>query len=274
MSDVGERRIGIPLLLTVVLAIQVLSVASTITLENVLGYEPQDVSLVVATGESARLILLIFVMSSALAALVVLKRRTLFKFFITVFAVFGIWLITLLYVGFFLGDLAGIAFATLAAAGLVYATIRRKPDILSLYAVASTVAFIPLFVLNMPLNVLLIFSVALSLYDIFAVFVGPLRFLLGGNPPPKKVEPDKKTADLGIMVMQIAGVALGTGDLMLYSLVASMGYFMKGVLGVLAVLITVPIGLTVTLLLLKRYSRPIPALPIPVLLSIAALLLI
>jgi hypothetical protein len=103
--------------------------------------------------------------------------------------------------------------------------------------------------------------IAFSVYDIYAVFRGPLKALIGTG------------SNIALVGMSIrAGeFTLGLGDIVFYTLLPSLALFQFGAkLGILPAALTIlaiDVGMVITLFLLSR-RRLLPGLPIPMLLGV------
>jgi hypothetical protein len=107
----------------------------------------------------------------------------------------------------------------------------------------------------------LVLPVAFALYDIYAVFRGPLKQLVGTAP---------NVALVGMSIK--AGVfTLGLGDIVFYTMLPSLALLQAGYLAALYVTIAIDAGVMVTLYLLSK-RRLLPGLPIPMLFGVAVLL--
>ena len=103
--------------------------------------------------------------------------------------------------------------------------------------------------------------VAFAIYDIYAVFRGPLKSLIGTNP----------TIALVGMSFRAGEFTLGLGDIVFYSLLPSLAFTQfDGAFGVVPAVFTIlaiDVGMVITLFLLSR-RRLLPGLPIPMLLGV------
>lgn len=103
--------------------------------------------------------------------------------------------------------------------------------------------------------------IAFSIYDIYAVFRGPLRSLVGTNPGIALVG----------MSIRAGEFTIGLGDVVFYTLLPSLALsqlFPKfGVLPVALTIAAIDVGAVITLYLLSR-RRLLPGLPIPMLLGV------
>ena len=103
--------------------------------------------------------------------------------------------------------------------------------------------------------------VAFAVYDIYAVFRGPLKSLIGTNPGVALVGMSIKAGEF----------TLGLGDIVFYSLLPSLAFAQfDGTFGIFPALLTIlaiDVGMVITLYLLSR-RRLLPGLPIPMLLGV------
>ena len=103
--------------------------------------------------------------------------------------------------------------------------------------------------------------VVFAVYDIYAVFKGPLKSLIGANPSIALVGMSIKAGEF----------TLGLGDIVFYTLLPSLALSQfNGTFGVAPALLTIlaiDVGVVVTLFLLSR-RRLLPGLPIPMLLGV------
>jgi len=111
---------------------------------------------------------------------------------------------------------------------------------------------------------LFVLPLALSVYDAYTVFRGPLGAIASSLEPK----------DFGLLMFRVGERGLGAGDLVFYSIMTTAGLVMKGPLGALIVAAAVNLGAIATFTILRRYERPLPALPISMVLGVTALYLL
>ncbi len=123
---------------------------------------------------------------------------------------------------------------------------------------------------------LLVFALLLlSVFDIYSVFKGPLAKVIG---KPRKIiftlptshqqsAHIKKICEQGTPVYITNYSMLGIGDTLFFSVLIVKSYILFGLGAMLLVFIAISLGTMLTLIILKRIS-PLPALPLPVLLSL------
>ena len=99
--------------------------------------------------------------------------------------------------------------------------------------------------------------IAFSIYDIYAVFRGPLKALIGTAPGIALVGMSIKAGEF----------TLGLGDIVFYTLLPSLSIFQFGLAQSLFTMLAIDLGMVVTLFLLSR-RRLLPGLPIPMLLGV------
>ncbi|HMD79180.1 MAG TPA: hypothetical protein VKF39_04260, partial [Nitrososphaerales archaeon] len=107
----------------------------------------------------------------------------------------------------------------------------------------------------------LVLPAAFALYDIYAVFKGPLKMLIGTAP---------NVALVG-MSIRAGAFTLGLGDIVFYTMLPSLALLQAGYLAALATILAIDVGVILTLFLLSR-RRLLPGLPIPMLFGIVVLL--
>ncbi len=108
----------------------------------------------------------------------------------------------------------------------------------------------------------LILPIAFSVYDIYAVFRGPLKHLIGTAPG----------LALAGMSVKLGEFTLGLGDVVFYTMLPSLALF-DGLSPVapLATVVAIDVGVVVTLFLLSK-KRLLPGLPIPMALGVLTLI--
>jgi hypothetical protein len=113
---------------------------------------------------------------------------------------------------------------------------------------------------TLPPATALILPIAFSLYDIYAVFRGPLKALIGVNP---------NIALVG-MSIKAGEFTLGLGDIVFYTMLPSLALFKLGVFPSIYTILAIDAGMVFTLYLLSK-KRLLPGLPIPMFLGILVL---
>ncbi|MDA4122665.1 MAG: hypothetical protein OK456_05725 [Thaumarchaeota archaeon] len=106
----------------------------------------------------------------------------------------------------------------------------------------------------------LLLPVVFSVYDIYAVFRGPLKQLVTSAPAEV----------LAGVTSRLGEFAIGTGDTIFYSLLPSIALIQFGLGLAVATMFAVDAGVVITLYLLTR-SKMLPGLPIPMALGLAVI---
>jgi len=99
--------------------------------------------------------------------------------------------------------------------------------------------------------------VGFSLFDIYDVFKGPLKHL-AHTSQNRAVSP---------LLVKVGAIEVGLGDLLFYSLSAGLAYGVGGMTVAVFAIITIKVGMWITLKLLEKKPM-LPGLPVPVLLSV------
>jgi hypothetical protein len=230
------------------------------------SYAPAGTS---ATGAALNAILLVVFAFALTLGLVWLLRRkmvTSFKLIIFGSVAFSAFILTLVT-----ADDFAVAYlprvlevpVTFGAAGLVVILIgytifvKNRPwlsTIILAFVGAQVGSF---FAETLPPWTALALPIAFSIYDIYAVFRGPLKALIGTAPGIALVGMSIKAGEF----------TLGLGDIVFYTLLPSLALFQFGVLQSLYTIVAIDVGMVITLFLLSK-RRLLPGLPIPMLLGI------
>jgi len=161
---------------------------------------------------------------------------------------------------------------------ILYAAIKARNTVVRAFAISaySSMAGV-IFTIALPAWTLAILLVALPLYDIVMVYKG----LLGKLVTELSKYGEGKYPILRGLILDMDGIGIGVGDLVLYATLVSLtmleyenyGFtFIEGLAASLISLLGILIGLYVTfkyILPIKRYA---PALPVPILLGSIPLL--
>ena len=170
------------------------------------------------------------------------------------------------------------AFITALSALIVYCALAREglcsTVSITLYsAMAGTILSI-----TFPPLTLLILPIALIIYDIVMVYKGLLGKLVSSSGEEERRE--KRNILKGLMV-DIGDLGLGVGDLVIYSMIASLDVLVSSSLGPLVTAITVlgsmacvSSGLIITIEVLLPKKGYAPALPIPVALGLIPFIIV
>ena len=105
---------------------------------------------------------------------------------------------------------------------------------------------------------IILIPIAFALYDIYAVFRGPLKSLINSS---------EESLDLRPLFVNLGRFNIGTGDLIFYSMIPSSIFLLIDLQSAFLSILFVHVGLVFTLYLLKHFEI-FPGLPIPVTLSL------
>jgi len=121
---------------------------------------------------------------------------------------------------------------------------------------------------------LFVIPVAFALYDIYAVFKGPLKTLIKVKRIKSNKDAKLISKKFGLLLAHIGGFTIGAGDFIFYSMLVAATFMLKGLIASLLVAVSINVGIILTLILLQKFKRPLPGLPIPITFGILAMLLV
>ena len=273
--------------LAVVVVIQ--AAALLITYQNLPTYQatgpPTSPGGSGAGGSAVNVIFYVgFAFAATLLLLWLLRRKKVFSFKVLVFtslAISGFLLTFITSDDFFSqylaptagpeAELAADILVSLAVVVLIGYTIfvKNRPW-LSTVVIAFVGAEVGSFFATLPLATALLLPIAFAIYDIYAVFKGPLKSLIGTG---------EKVALVG-MSIRAGEFTLGLGDVVFYTMLPSLplaqlvtrsSMTAAAIWGVVTLLV-MDVGVVTTLFLLSK-RRLLPGLPIPMLLGVLVLVL-
>ncbi len=230
------------------------------------SYAPAGTS---AAGSALNAIILVgFAFALTLALVWLLRRKMVTSFKVIIFASTGIsaFILTLVTADVFAVSFLPLTFelpVMFGAAGLVVVLIgyvifvKNRPwlsTVILAFVGAEVGSF---FAETLSPWTALALPIAFSIYDIYAVFKGPLKALLGTAPNIALVGMSVKAGEFTV----------GLGDIVFYTLLPSLALYQWGIVQSLYTILAIDIGMVVTLSLLSR-RRLLPGLPIPMLLGI------
>ena len=127
-----------------------------------------------------------------------------------------------------------------------------------------------LFGVIIPLWSIILISLLVSLYDIYSVFYGPLKYLINLEPS-NGIEVGGRDTLLKGVTVPFLGIHIGLGDIIFYSMIVSGTYIYTNIIRAFIIGMGICVGAFITFKLLEK-RRALPALPIPVFLSTALLI--
>jgi hypothetical protein len=155
-----------------------------------------------------------------------------------------------------------LTLAVLAGAILTVSTfIERLASLRGIVTVLLSAEVGSYLASTIPFLTALLIPVAFSIYDIYAVFKGPLKHLISISPE-----------NMGPISTRVGEFTIGVGDTVFYSMLPSLVFFQFNIICALFTALAVNAGVVVTLYALTR-SRLLPGLPIPMGLGLLTLLL-
>lgn len=228
---------------------------------NILGSSP-----VGATGNAILLVGLAFVLTLLLVWL--LKNKMVLSFKVLVFGSVALsaFILTSLTADIFAQEYlpttleVPVAYGTAAlVVALVGYTIfiKNQPWLATIILAFVGAEVGSFFAETLPPYTALALPIAFSIYDVYAVFRGPLKALIGTAP---------NIALVG-MTIKAGEFTLGLGDIVFYTMLPSLSLFWVGATASIATVAAIDVGVIATLYLLSK-RRLLPGLPIPMLLGV------
>jgi presenilin-like A22 family membrane protease len=238
-------------------------------------YKPFGSSVEAAFANSLPLIASIFIFSLFLVFLVKWKKFSFIKALITGFLVGSVFSINLILFSTIFPNseilpwLFSLLLVCLVFLVAYFKTFSFLSKFLSLFIGAEVAGYFAT-ILQPP--TVFVFPILLAIYDIYAVFAGPLRKILGVPTKAKKVL-KKKMNFLPLLIVDFGLIKVGLGDVVFYSMLPAVGFIIYGIEKMLLTLLATNFGVFLTLHLLRKKKIPLPGLPIPMLLGVLALIL-
>lgn len=159
---------------------------------------------------------------------------------------------------------------------VIYSFIKFNPWMSNITTFIISAELGSLFAIMLSPPTLFIIPLAFLLYDIYAVFFGPLKIFIKelrkGERRVKIKKEERRGLNLGVLIANVGGFSIGSGDLFFYSLLVSAAFILGGIFGTLTVMIAVNFGVLINLVLLVKYKKMLPGLPIPLALGLVVLL--
>ncbi|MDG6921597.1 MAG: hypothetical protein JRN59_08720 [Nitrososphaerota archaeon] len=238
------------------------------------SYAPAGTSLAGSALNAALLVAFAFVLTLALVWM--LRRKMVLPFKVLIFGsvAFSAFILTLVTAGQFAYNYLPADMALPVAYGVPAAVVAAIAYVIFVknvsWVATVTLAFVgaevgSFFAITLPTWTALALPVAFAVYDIYAVFRGPLKALVGTN---------QGIALVG-MSIRAGEFTLGLGDVVFYTLLPSLALFQfynsSGAVPAVLTTAAIDVGMVITLFLLSR-RRLLPGLPIPMLLGVLVVL--
>ncbi|MEM5829648.1 MAG: hypothetical protein QW040_03025 [Candidatus Aenigmatarchaeota archaeon] len=236
-------------------------------------YEPFGNTIEGAIANSLPLVASIFIFGFFLAFLVKWRKFNLVKALITSFLISSIFSINLiLFSTIFLDPILpwtlSIFLAFLIFLTAYFKSFYPLSKFLSLLIGAEVAGYFAT-ILQPP--TIFVFPILLAIYDIYAVFAGPLKKILGGPVGRRKLK--IRLDFLPLLIVDFNFVKIGLGDIIFYSMLPAVGLMLYSLEKMVFTLIATNLGVLLTIYLLRKKKTPLPGLPIPMFLGILALIL-
>ena len=234
------------------------------------SYAPAGTSIAGSAVNALILVAFAFVLTVVLVWL--LKRKMVLSFKVLIFGsvAFSAFVLTLVTADVFAVNFLPASFEVpvaygvpaLVVAALAYVIFVRNVPWLATIMLAFVGAEVgSFFAETLSPWTALALPIAFSVYDIYAVFRGPLKALIGTAP---------NIALVG-MSIKAGEFTIGLGDVVFYTLLPSLALFQFyqtfGLLPAALTIAAIDVGMVITLFLLSK-KRLLPGLPIPMLLGI------
>ncbi|MBS3055214.1 MAG: hypothetical protein J4452_01850 [Candidatus Aenigmarchaeota archaeon] len=233
-----------------------------------------------ASANSGILVIYVALFTIFLIFILKYRLRVVFKFIVIILPLIFLFGFTDWQLMVLLNRYSGTDLFTLSTSitllfilAIVYGLYNKNYLIVTSSVLLLTTEIASYLALSLSPPTLYILPLAFALYDIYAVFRGPLKKLI--KIQPKKTLQEKFIySDLGLIITRIGGFTIGTGDFVFYSLLVASGFIQKSFLGAAIVGIAINLGVLLTLYILEKYNKPLPGLPIPIFLAVGILLLL
>jgi hypothetical protein len=243
----------------------------------------------VGSGLSASLVLAAFfiganiVVISILAFLYKKKKMKLFSISISVFLIFNV---TLLYFTFVTGfsSILPPLFAVIASIATIAAAFVGSKNTVNLLAflVALELGCSFPILLQTPLNYIV--PAVYAVFDLYAIYYGRMGRLVkqvaeGSGPQEQPLAnsptvPKSRLRDwpeFGLLTVNFPEVEIGMADIAFYTMVPALALILVSVLAFFVVMVVVDLGLIMSFFVFRK-KEVAPGLPIPILMGLAALL--
>jgi len=239
-------------------------------------YEPFGQTVEGAVENSIPMILSVFVFGLFIAFFIKLRKFNFIKIFLTTLLIFSTFFINQILFSVIFPE--SVYLPWIASALLVFlvflVTYYKKFNLLSkLLSLLIGAECAGYFATILTPPTVFILPLLMAAYDIYAVFAGPLKKIVG--KPTKVKGPLKKLKldFLSLLIVDFHFVKIGLGDMIFYSMLPATAFMLFGLQRMLLTILATNVGAVLTLFLLNKKKIPLPGLPIPMLLGVLALVL-
>jgi hypothetical protein len=237
-------------------------------------YEPFGKTVEGAVANSLPLLLSIFTFSIFLVFLVKFKKFSLIKAIVTGFLIGSVFSLNIILFSTIFPDSEILPwFFSMLLVFLVLLVAYTKTfsllsKFLSLLIGAEAAGYFAT-ILQPP--TVFVFPLLLAFYDIYAVFSGPLKKIIG-KPIRRRKALKLKIDFFPLLIIDFGFIKIGIGDVVFYSMLPAVGFMLFGLQRMLLTILATNIGVILTLFLLKKKKIPLPGLPIPMFLGVLTLI--
>ncbi|MBM3898378.1 MAG: hypothetical protein FJ358_07655 [Thaumarchaeota archaeon] len=201
--------------------------------------------------------------------LIKLKRESLLKVVLGILIAVGSisisYTVALVWLSYLVDDssLPALILGVMFAVAVFMVTVRpRFKRVNLIVSLVMAILFATSFAIFLKPPTSLVLPVAFAIYDIYAVFAGPLKALLSQK---------ESTVDaFAPLLLNVGGIHIGLGDFIFYGMLPATALLLSGWYASALVSGIILAGLAATLLFLKRF-RMFPGLPIPLIIGTAVL---
>lgn len=237
-----------------------------------------------AVENSISLLIPIFIASVFIVLIIILRRFLFLKTFLTSAVALSAFLLTGMLLDSILpkyiqySDIVTLIISLFLASCIFLVVYVKKlrflARYLSLFIGAEAGA---LFATILKPPTAFVFPILVAMYDIYAVFKGPLKKVVSGSPKMKG-KPEKVNLDfLSLQLLDFGFVRIGLGDIVFYSMIPSISLLTVapslmltvGLFRALLTMIATNIGVILTMVIFMKKKIALPGLPIPMLLGVA-----
>lgn len=227
-----------------------------------------------AVANSLPLILSVFIFGFLISLLVNFRKFNFIKAFLTIVLIFSVFSMSIILFSVLLPEsiilpfLISIALSALIVLVAYFKRFMFLSKFFSLFIGAEVGGYFAT-ILQPP--TIFVLPLLLAAYDIYAVFAGPLKRIIGKPAKGRRISKKARLDFLSLLIVDFNFLKVGLGDIIFYSMLPAAGFMLFGLQKMLVTLLATNLGIVLTLYLLKKKKIPLPGLPIPMLLGILAL---
>ncbi|MEM5811316.1 MAG: hypothetical protein QXJ14_00840 [Candidatus Aenigmatarchaeota archaeon] len=227
-----------------------------------------------AIGNSFILLLITLLASIFLITFIKINKKFFIELLIIYLPLFSVFFILQLFFQIiFDNSIIGIIFSFVLIIVAYLSYIKRNKFLFTISLIFISSSISTYFTIVLSIDVLLFLIIVFVIYDIVAVFKGPLKVLIKEMKVKRKIVRKESLFAFGFLFSNVLGIGIGTGDFIFYSLILLFIYQLKGIFSSIISFIFLYAGFLLTLYLLEKYKRPLPGLPLPLTLALLSMLL-